>query len=68
MAFDTSDYDQIRSMKREDSYSFSYPIEYIIDRVGNENSDEYVIGNTTITVQLSLWRQRTTRSVWDTAR
>lgn len=54
MAFDTSDYDEIRSMKRDDSYSFSYPLEYIIDRVGDENSDEYVIGNTTIDVQF-IW-------------
>ncbi len=50
MAFD-SHYDEIRSMKQDDSYSFAYPIEYIIDRVGDENSDEYVIGNTTIDVQ-----------------
>ena len=53
--FDTSDYDEIRSMKQADSYSSSYPVEYIIDRVGDENSDEYVIGNTTIDVQFD-WR------------
>ena len=53
--YDTSDYDEIRSMKRDGNYSFSYPIEYIIDRVGNEGSDEYVIGNTTIDVLLD-WR------------
>jgi hypothetical protein len=53
--FDTSDYDEIRSMKRADSYRFSYPVEYIIDRIGDENSNEYVIGNTTIDVQLD-WR------------
>lgn len=50
--FDTSDYDEIRSMKRADNYSFSYPVEYIIDRIGDESSNEYVIGNTTIDVRL----------------
>lgn len=53
--FDTSDYDDIRAMKRDDSHRFSYPIEYIIDRIGDENSNEYVIGTTTIDVQFD-WR------------
>jgi hypothetical protein len=52
MSFDTSDYDLIRSMKRDDSYHFSYPFEYIIERVGDEDSDKYVLGETTIFVQL----------------
>ncbi len=38
MGFDASDYDLIRSMKRNDSYHFSYPFEYIIERVGDEDS------------------------------
>jgi hypothetical protein len=52
MGFHNSDYDLIRSMKRDASYHFSYPFEYIIDRVGDEDSDEYVLGETTIFVQL----------------
>lgn len=52
MSFDTSDDDLIRSLKRADSYHFSYPFEYIIDRIGNEDSDEYVLGETTLFVQL----------------
>lgn len=52
MGFDASDYDLIRSMKRDDSHHFSYPFEYIIGRVGGEDSDEYVLGETTIFVQL----------------
>jgi hypothetical protein len=53
MGFDASDYDLIRSMKRDDSYHFSYPFEYIIERVGDEDSGEYVLGETTIFVQLN---------------
>jgi hypothetical protein len=55
MAFDTNDYDEIRSMKRDECYYFTYSIEYIIDRIGDENSDEHVIGNTTIDVQFDWY-------------
>lgn len=59
MAFDeASDYDLILSMKRDNSYSFTYPLEYIISRVGDEaySDDDYVLGKTTIDVRLD-WQE-----------
>jgi hypothetical protein len=49
-----SECNEIREMKRDDSYNFSYTVRYISGEIGEKGSEDYEFDYTTVDVQL-VW-------------